>query len=164
MSLNANDFDQTVEKYHQALDEFMKGNCAPAWMEAGRGDDGASGITLQGRRRHWLREHSEVCHAGACIPRRSRTAQVQGWRSERRRASGVTRDERLSPGRWALEDRASSRRSDNNGSACRFSTPPIDAAVIGRSGSVSQKDCCGSARASAERVWPVSAARSGGAC
>lgn len=39
MSLNANDFDQTVEKYHQALDEFMKGNCAPAKMLYSRRDD-----------------------------------------------------------------------------------------------------------------------------
>lgn len=39
MSLDANDFDQTVEKYHQALDEFMKGNSMPAQKLYSQRDD-----------------------------------------------------------------------------------------------------------------------------
>jgi hypothetical protein len=82
VSLDATDFEQAVEKYHLALDDFMKGNPAPAkelffptrrcntgqplwsfraWMEAGRSDDREGGISLQGRRCYRLREHSEVC-------------------------------------------------------------------------------------------------------
>ncbi|WP_027152611.1 MULTISPECIES: nuclear transport factor 2 family protein [unclassified Mesorhizobium] len=39
MSLDANDFDQAVEKYHLALDEFMKGNPAPAKKLFSQRDD-----------------------------------------------------------------------------------------------------------------------------
>ena len=39
---------------------------------------------------------------------------------------GVAGDERLSPRKWSLEDCASSCRSDNDGSASRFGTPPLD--------------------------------------
>ncbi|WP_136616707.1 MULTISPECIES: YybH family protein [Mesorhizobium] len=39
MSLDANDFDQAVEKYHLALDEFMKGNPAPAKKLYSQRDD-----------------------------------------------------------------------------------------------------------------------------
>ncbi|WP_352126982.1 nuclear transport factor 2 family protein [Mesorhizobium sp. dw_380] len=39
MFLDANDFDQAVEKYHLALDEFMKGNPAPAKQLYSQRDD-----------------------------------------------------------------------------------------------------------------------------
>ncbi|MER8467276.1 hypothetical protein [Mesorhizobium sp. M1396] len=39
MSLDANDFDQAVERYHLALDEFMKGNPAPAKKLYSQRDD-----------------------------------------------------------------------------------------------------------------------------
>jgi ketosteroid isomerase-like protein len=39
MSLNAEDFNQMVEKYHLALGEFMKGNPAPAKQLYSQRDD-----------------------------------------------------------------------------------------------------------------------------
>lgn len=39
VSLDASDFDQAVEKYHLALDEFMKGNPAPAEKLFSQRDD-----------------------------------------------------------------------------------------------------------------------------
>jgi ketosteroid isomerase-like protein len=39
VSLDANDFDQAVEKYHLALDEFMKGNPAPVQKLFSQRDD-----------------------------------------------------------------------------------------------------------------------------
>ena len=99
------DFDEFVEQYHLALDEFFSGNPEPAKMLYSHREDAslanpfgpvATGwkqiaetmeraasnyrIELPRGRGHRLRDGGQVRHAGFGLYRRGRTVQSQGWR------------------------------------------------------------------------------------
>ena len=153
MSLDANDFDQAVERYHLALDEFMKGNPAPAKKLYSQRDD----VTLGNPFGPFVHGWKQVVEAMEQAASNYRDGDATGFENiakcvtselaylvevERLRskiggrsdvtplALRVTSVFRPEDGLWKIVCRQC--RSDNDGSAGRFGTPPIDAEARGQ--------------------------------
>jgi hypothetical protein len=142
----ASDFDQVVEQQHTALDAFARGDDKPLAALWSKADDVTLGnpfgpfvsgfrqvaATMEAAAASYREGEAsgfdliaKQCRGRGRLSGRGGTLQGQDGRACRCHSCVSSLHEYLPSGRWQLEDRASSRRPDNDAPAPRLSPPGV---------------------------------------
>ncbi len=125
------DFDEVVEHYQRALEEFVKGNPEPNKRLFSHQEDVTLANPLGPAVRGWEQVAATMERAASQVSEGEivafeNVARYQAWRKAGDRPIRSAGDDDLSARRWHLEGGTSTRRPDHHGEASRIGHPAVD--------------------------------------